>query len=504
MGQGMFVPISVVANFAKIKALTEDIHVLVAAMKASDQVVVDEATLSVRPNFQLKRNTLILRDIPSDASVDDVENLLSGEELPRPIFIRPDIGNNWFITFENEASALMMLEVVRGLTWEGNPIPVRLKSENLLKSVHEKEAQLEPNQEAVKADVKLPPGYIPSIPASIAETPISGSTSSTFSPVGAPVPPTANYFYPPSAMGPNGEFIYPFPPEYSSMPGGNPRFFHPGGYPHVMPYGSTNNGQWRPNRRPYNSGTVSNGYNYTHGNRYGNHPRVDQPPKENNDSNAEQVERLVNSAELAGSANRQPVSYNTQSAQRPRGNYSSQVSQGSSRHSNRGQRSNTYHGHGRRSSQQNHAPYNPDNFPALSPSPQPHNSNFAPSKAYSVVAAESASREMSPLMASSSSQAASTKKSFPSKKTFQPATSVTKKTLPSKSNMVQDEISLINDLLPSVEAMKVMESPLEQTSKTVSPTSKTFSYAEALRKATTTKKEETSSNGLASSKEIRA
>jgi la-related protein 4 len=70
MNSELFVPISVLSGMNKMKALTTDVDLIMAALKQSQQLVVDEAQRLVRPNFKLQRNTLILRDIPSDTPLE--------------------------------------------------------------------------------------------------------------------------------------------------------------------------------------------------------------------------------------------------------------------------------------------------------------------------------------------------------------------------------------------------------------------------------------------------
>ena len=544
MNNELFVAISVVANFAKIKALTEDLGILVDAMKASDQVVVDETTMRVRPVFRLQRNTLILRNIPSDADIEIVAQLLSAPGIPKIATIRPDIGNNWFITMDTEEDTLAMFAFARGLTWDGTQIAVRIKSENLLKSVHEREAQLEPNQEAAKADIKLPPGYIPpsAAPTSV-EMSLDGSQSGVFSPNGAHIPPQGSFFYPHTGIGPNGEVMfppagYPYIPEYGGVPSNSTRYYQQG-YPSMMnPYGHNNGAQWRPNsRRPYNGSnqqSMMSGYSNNNtqngANRYNNNrprgsvrPEGDHPKEAitvNSEEHVVPIEatseprRQNSSGEQSGAPSyyqrsNNSTNFNNQGIQRNnRGstNYTSGQSQqighhGSSRSNhinNRGQRP----GHNgpqsqRRSSQTSHAPYNPDNFPALSPSPQPSQTSFAPTKAYSVVAAESASREQSPLMTTAVTnnvpttfKKAVTKKST-SSVTGSSSASVSKKTTPAIVNMAQDEMSLVADLLPAVTTLKISSTSDASAGEEqmASSPAKTFSYAEALRKANVKKED---------------
>jgi hypothetical protein len=70
MNSEFFVPISVVMENSFIKALTQDRDVLLAAMKSTDKVIVDETRMMVKPNIKIQRNTIILRDIPPNIATD--------------------------------------------------------------------------------------------------------------------------------------------------------------------------------------------------------------------------------------------------------------------------------------------------------------------------------------------------------------------------------------------------------------------------------------------------
>lgn len=65
MNKDMFVPVEIIANFKMMKTLTEDVSLIIEAVKSSTQVILDETETKIRPNFSISRNTVILRDIPS-------------------------------------------------------------------------------------------------------------------------------------------------------------------------------------------------------------------------------------------------------------------------------------------------------------------------------------------------------------------------------------------------------------------------------------------------------
>ncbi len=70
MNKEMFVPIDTIAGFKMMKNLTEDRALIVEAVKSSTEVILDETLTKIRPNFTVSRNTVILRDIPSQTPIE--------------------------------------------------------------------------------------------------------------------------------------------------------------------------------------------------------------------------------------------------------------------------------------------------------------------------------------------------------------------------------------------------------------------------------------------------
>ena len=64
--------------------------------------MIDPATKRIKPSTINQRTTLILRNIPTAAELTAVEALLESAKVPKVLHLRPDVGNNWFATFETE------------------------------------------------------------------------------------------------------------------------------------------------------------------------------------------------------------------------------------------------------------------------------------------------------------------------------------------------------------------------------------------------------------------
>jgi hypothetical protein len=136
MDKDHYVDVSVIAEFKLIKQLTTDVDLIIASVKGSEQIVIDEAKKRIKPASLNQRTTLILRNIPSDAATDAVEKLLGTLKLPKVLSLRAEIGDNWFATFENEDATKSALELVKGLKWQDKRISAAIKSENALKGLN--------------------------------------------------------------------------------------------------------------------------------------------------------------------------------------------------------------------------------------------------------------------------------------------------------------------------------------------------------------------------------
>ena len=92
----------------------------------------------IQPNFKpAARNTIILRDIPSDASKEELMEIFTKDDkCAKPSEIRSDVGDTWFVTMKNEEEAKTTLLYLQlsGVKFKGKAVKGRLKSENILRS----------------------------------------------------------------------------------------------------------------------------------------------------------------------------------------------------------------------------------------------------------------------------------------------------------------------------------------------------------------------------------
>lgn len=135
MNAEFFVPIHVIAAFKMVRNLTTDIGLIVEVLRTSKEVVVSESGESVRPQMKTQRSTLILRDISSETPLTEIEEIFKHEGCAPVKKIKPEIGNTWFVSFETEQEALATLTVLRTLSFKGQTIQARVKTENPLKNL---------------------------------------------------------------------------------------------------------------------------------------------------------------------------------------------------------------------------------------------------------------------------------------------------------------------------------------------------------------------------------
>jgi hypothetical protein len=125
----------------------------------------------VRLLVKSEQNTIILRDIPSDTSIEDVRAIFSSsngscstssstssssgaatskspgaagkgnnekgsdaDACPAVVSVKPDMNDTWFVTFASEADARKALEFIRNRKFRGATVKARLKTESLNKA----------------------------------------------------------------------------------------------------------------------------------------------------------------------------------------------------------------------------------------------------------------------------------------------------------------------------------------------------------------------------------
>lgn len=78
------------------KLIFASIEDAIESVRNSDKVVIDEAQYKIRPNIDVERKTIILRDIV-DSTEDEIRSIFDGIA---PIeSVKPPVENTWFLRF---------------------------------------------------------------------------------------------------------------------------------------------------------------------------------------------------------------------------------------------------------------------------------------------------------------------------------------------------------------------------------------------------------------------
>lgn len=132
MDQDNYVPITTIANFNKVKGLTNDLKLVVDVLRESPFVQVDETGQKVRP-AQKQRCIVILREIPDTTPVSEVEKLFSSPNCPAFVSCEFGLNNNWYVSFESEEDAQKAYKYLREEVgvFQGKPIMARIKAKQV-------------------------------------------------------------------------------------------------------------------------------------------------------------------------------------------------------------------------------------------------------------------------------------------------------------------------------------------------------------------------------------
>jgi hypothetical protein len=78
MNDSGYVPLTKIANFHKVNSLSSNMDDILEALKSSDKVTVDIPNLLIKPAFNYERKTVILRDVPSETTEEEIRALFDG------------------------------------------------------------------------------------------------------------------------------------------------------------------------------------------------------------------------------------------------------------------------------------------------------------------------------------------------------------------------------------------------------------------------------------------
>lgn len=104
-------PVESLLELPLVKATNPDLEILIAAVELCKKLTLDKTKALVRASTLSQRVTLILRDLPEDVKYMHIKTLLESEDLTSQLTsrvkeIRPELNNNWFVSFANQDDCL--------------------------------------------------------------------------------------------------------------------------------------------------------------------------------------------------------------------------------------------------------------------------------------------------------------------------------------------------------------------------------------------------------------
>lgn len=136
LAKQQFVRISDLPSFPVVSEITADTNLILEAIKQiPSRVTFNEEENFVLPKIPHHRTTLILRDLPENATLEEVKQLLSSKECGLIKEVRADVNRTWFISFANEEECMKSaIWIQTKAKFRGQSVRCRIKSEHNQKS----------------------------------------------------------------------------------------------------------------------------------------------------------------------------------------------------------------------------------------------------------------------------------------------------------------------------------------------------------------------------------
>ena len=133
MNAEAFAPVALVAGFAKMKAYTTDMSLILEAIKESSKLELDEAETHLRPvdvemGGGTPKSVIVLRDIPTDVTEEQIRELFDEETFGPIDNLKSEIGQMWFVEFVNDLESDVM-DKLRLKQLNGQQIKAKFKKE---------------------------------------------------------------------------------------------------------------------------------------------------------------------------------------------------------------------------------------------------------------------------------------------------------------------------------------------------------------------------------------
>ena len=117
---------SLVWNFS-MNGFPVSIEDVIEVANSSDIMVVDETSTKIRPNIDVERKTIILRDL-DNVTEEEVRSIFA--DIAPVESVKPPVGDNWFIVLDSEESAVNALRKIQNKPFKDTVLHARIKNES--------------------------------------------------------------------------------------------------------------------------------------------------------------------------------------------------------------------------------------------------------------------------------------------------------------------------------------------------------------------------------------
>lgn len=161
MDEDGYIHLKTILSSPSIVELSASLEEIQSAIKSSDKLQLSSDESSVRLVIPVERKTLILREVPKEATESEIRALLPDQPI---VQMRQEVDSIWFLVFDSESSALQALHRLQSATLHSQPLKARVKSEFYKKELQRRLDSLAPPR---KLSADAAPFEVPRVPTAL-------------------------------------------------------------------------------------------------------------------------------------------------------------------------------------------------------------------------------------------------------------------------------------------------------------------------------------------------
>lgn len=127
-----YMPISFLVSQPPLCDSDVDIRSLIEFLASCPEYALSSDSSLVRLAIPMNRHTIILRDVPEEATKEDILHLVDNPAVN----LRKEVGSIWFVDYPTESSALEAIDRLQNSTLLGSPVRARVKGAMYMKELY--------------------------------------------------------------------------------------------------------------------------------------------------------------------------------------------------------------------------------------------------------------------------------------------------------------------------------------------------------------------------------